>query len=571
MHSKSIISGEHEASILVVSSDAKGTPLICEEGLSFWGGVDPKSGKIIDTYHSQYGQLVRDRILIMPSSRGSCSGSGVLLELAIKGMAPSALIFKEKEDTLTLGVIVANYLFNCNLPIIRLCKKVYDVVAKSKSVQIKGKNLLADNFKFELEVPKEKELQLSDQEKKMLSGFHGEAVQLAMKILCKMAIAKQAKEFVVVTRVHIDGCILASESNLIFAEKMANMGAKVSVPTTTNAISIDLDNFQAKSKHSDFDLAAKRLADAYLEMGALPSFTCAPYQSDDRPCAGENIGWSESNAVIYANSVLGARTAKHPDFLDLFVALTGRAPLSDLYVDQNRKPDDIIHVDAFNKYDDTFWPMLGWLAGKKTPSSVPLLKGLEKQKPSPDNLRALCASFGTTSNAAMLHLAGVTLESKMQVKPNAKHYRITKNDFIQVWDTFNVGPTNIQLIALGSPHLSLQELQEFLFWMDGNQCSPNVKVMVTIGRDTKKQASATGMLNILEKLGIEVISDLCWCSITEPTFPSKVKTVITNSGKYAHYGPALSGREVRFGGLKECAEVAKSGYWKNQLPSWLID
>ena len=571
MHSKSRISGEHEASILVVSADAKGTPLICEEGLSFWGGVDPKSGKIIDTFHSQYGHLVRDRILIMPSSRGSCSGSGVLLELAIRGMAPSAIIFKEMEDTLTLGAIVANYLFNCNLPIIRLGKKVYDVVSKSKTVQIKGKNLLADNFKFELKVPKEKELQLSEQEKKMLSGSHGDAVQLAIKILCKMALAKEAKEFVEVTRVHIDGCIFASDANLIFAEKMASMGAKVSVPTTTNAISINLENFQAKTNHSDFDLAAKKLADAYLEMGALPSFTCAPYQSNDRPCAGENIGWSESNAVIYANSILGARTAKHPDFLDLFIALTGRAPLSDLYVDQNREPEDIIHVDAFSKCDDTFWPMLGWLAGKKTPNSVPLLKGVEKQKPSPDNLRALCASFGTTSNAAMLHLAGVTPENEMEAKLDAKHHRITKDDFIQAWDTFNIGPTNIQLIALGSPHSSLQELKEFLFWMDGNPCSPNVKVMVTIGRNTKKEASATGILHTLEKLGIEVISDLCWCSITEPTFPPKAKTVITNSGKYAHYGPALSGREVRFGGLKECAEVAKSGYWKNQLPSWLDD
>ena len=571
MHSKSSMSGEHEASILVVSSDAKGTPLICEEGLSFWGGVDPKSGRIIDTYHSQYGQLVRDRILIMPSSRGSCSGSGVLLELAIKGMAPSAIIFLEMEDTLTLGAIVANHLFNCNLPIIRLCKKAYNVVSKSKTVQIKGKNLFADKFKFELEIPREKELQLSEPEKKMLSGSHGQALQLAMKILCKMALAKKAKKFIEVTRVHIDGCIFASGSNLIFAEKMASIGAKVSVPTTTNAISVNFENFQAKTQHTEFDLAAKKLADAYLEMGALPSFTCAPYQSDDRPCAGENIGWSESNAVIYANSVLGARTAKHPDFLDLFIALTGRAPLSDLYVEQNRKPEAIIYVDAFSKYDDTFWPMLGWLAGKKTPHSVPLLKGLEKQRPSPDNLRALCASFGTTSNAAMLHLAGVTPENEMQAKLNARHYRITKDDFIEVWDTFNIGPTNIQLIALGSPHSSLQELKEFLFWMDGNQCNPNVKVMVTIGRETKKEASATGILQILEKLGIEVISDLCWCSITESTFPPKAKTVITNSGKYAHYGPALSGRQVRFGGLKECAEVAKSGYWKNQLPSWLDD
>ena len=138
--------------------------------------------------------------------------------------------------------------------------------------------------------------------------------------------------------------IYASPANLTFAETMAAMGGRVAIPTTMNAISVDRENWQAQKVPADFGEAASRLADAYVQMGARPTFTCAPYQGDDRPSAGEDIGWSESNAVIYANSVLGARSVKHPDFLDLFIALTGRAPLCGVYLEDNRKARMIIKV-----------------------------------------------------------------------------------------------------------------------------------------------------------------------------------------------------------------------------------
>ena len=157
-----------------------------------------------------------------------------------------------------------------------------------------------------------------------------------MRIICAMAAQQGAERLVDVTQGHVDGCIYASPANLTFAERMAAMGARVRVPTTMNAISVDRENWRAQGVPPSFGGPAARLADAYVRMGCRPTFTCSPYLLDGAPVAGEVVAWAESNAVVFANSVLGARTAKHPDFLDLCIALTGRAPLAGVYLDAAR-------------------------------------------------------------------------------------------------------------------------------------------------------------------------------------------------------------------------------------------
>lgn len=178
-----------------------------------------------------------------------------------------------------------------------------------------------------------------------------------------------------------------------------------------NAISVDHANWRAQGVPRRFGDPAQRLADAYVRMGCRPTFTCAPYLLDGAPGEGEAIAWSESNAVIYANSVLGARTAKLPDFLDLCAAITGRAPLSGVYLDANRQATRILDIDLPEGIDDAFWPLVGWLAGKAAPDRIPLLRGLAAAHSAPEALKAFCAAFGTTSAAPMLHVEGVTPES----------------------------------------------------------------------------------------------------------------------------------------------------------------
>lgn len=558
------------AALLIVPTDIEADVVVCSEGLSFWGGVDPNTGTVIDAHHDLLGVCLAGKIVLMPTSRGSCSGSGVLLQLALNDCAPAALVFSEDEEVLTLGALIARQMFDRFVGVLRLPQEKYEDLSKQQSAQIQGKRLISEDLSIDLHQVSQNDLKLTPIEEAMLGGENGKPVALAMEVICAMASAQGAKRLIDVTRGHIDGCIYAHDANRLFAETMADMDAKVAIPTTINAISVDRENYTKHDLPPDFAQAACRLADAYVRMGARPTFTCAPYLASDVPQLGEDIGWSESNAVIFANSVLGARTAKHPDYLDLFIALTGRAPLSGVYLSENRRPQIVIDVTAPEEFDDAFWPLLGWVTGCMAPDRSPLLKGLEHTAPSRDDLRALCAAFGTTSAAPMLHVANVTPEASMEPITDAGHATLTKVDLVVAWHELNTGSRKVDLIALGSPHFSLEETQKFAGLLKGKRRHPGVSVVITLGRDVYSQAQSEGLVDQLRSAGVQFYSDLCWCSIVEPMFPVDAKTLMTNSGKYAHYAPGLSGRNVRFGSLAACAEAATSGSVSPDPPRWIV-
>ncbi len=555
--------------ISVQPGTAHGPILATTQALSFWGGVDPATGSIIDVHHPLHGTSLTGRILMMPSSRGSCTGSGVLLDLALTGRGPAALIFSGDEDVLTLGALIAAEMFGCNLPVLRLNDAAFAALSAKGSAQITAGAIKAGGLSIPISPPATAALALSTRDLAMLSGDQGQAVQQAMRIICAMAANQGAARLIDVTQAHIDGCIYASPANLTFAQKMADMGAQVCVPTTMNAISVDRANWQAQGVPPGFGGPAARLADAYVTMGCKPSFTCAPYLLETVPGIGENIAWAESNAVVFANTVLGARTAKHPDFLDLCIALTGRAPLSGVYLDAPRQARLVLDVALPEAIDDAFWPLLGYIAGMKAPDCIPLLRGLAGAGAGPDDLKALCAAFGTTSAAPMLHIAGVTPEAAAADPGDAAIGTITRADMRAAWALLNAGPEAIDLVALGSPHFSLTECQRLATLLQGRIRHPQINVIVTAGRAVIGKAQADGTLAKLHASGVQVLPDICWCSISEPVFPPQTRALMTNSGKYAHYGPGLSGRAVRFGSMADCVDAALTGQAPLKLPNWL--
>lgn len=558
---------------LIVPAKVEGPILVCDDGLSVWGGVDPASGRIIDAHHPQHGQSLAGHVVMMPTSRGSCTGSGVLLGLAFAGTAPRALVFREAEDILTLGALVAQRLFGHGIAVLRLSTDDYDQLARESHATITGTRILAGGLDLPLDPVDATALTLTDADRAFLAGAHGDAARTAMDIIATMAAAQGARRLTDVTRVHIDGCIYASPAFLTFARAMADKGGRVRVPTTMNAISVDHANWRAQGVAEAFGLPASQLADAYVEMGARPSFTCAPYLLEDKPAAGEDIAWAESNAVVYANSVLGARTVKHADFMDLCIALTGRVAQAGVYLDANRAPRRIIDVsapeDGPTGIDDAFWPMLGWLVGQAAPDRIPLIRGLERLVPSDDDLKALCAAYGTTSAAPMLHIAGITPEADMPPAADADRVAIRPGDFARLWDGFNRGADKVDLVALGSPHFSVAECAAFANLMDGARVHPDVTTIITLGRGTLATIAATGIKARLEAAGVTIVPDLCWCSISEPVFPPSARVLMTNSGKYAHYAPGLSNRAVRFGSLAQCADTARTGTAPASPPLWI--
>ena len=550
----------------ILGGQAEGPVIATEESLSFWGGIDPATGRVIDVHHPLHGQSLTGAILLMPTTRGSCTGSGVILDLVLTGLAPAALVFCEAEDVVTLGALIAAEMFGKRLPVLRLSADAFAALAKSAQAQITDTQIVADTLTLPLTPPATAKLDLAPRDRAMLDGAEGIAAQQAMRIICAMAANQGAERLITITQGHIDGCIYASPANLTFAEKIADLGAKVRVPTTMNAISVDHANWRTQGVPPSFGGPAQRLADAYVRMGCQPTFTCSPYLLDTAPVQGEAIAWAESNAVIYANTVLGARTAKHPDFLDLCIALTGRAPLAGVYLTEHRAVQRVLAVDLPGAVDDAFWPLIGYLAGKAAPDRIPVLRGLAAAKPTPENLKALCAAFGTTSAAPMLHIEGVTPEADL-ISPNADHGQITCADMAAGWRLLNDGPETVELIAIGSPHASLLECRALADALAGRQTT--IATIVTAGRQVMQDARADGTLSRLEASGVQVLPDICWCSISEPVFPPGTRALMTNSGKYAHYGPGLSGRAVRFGSLGDCASAALTGHAPRTLPHWL--
>src|SRR6185503_11941098 len=204
-------------------------------------------------------------------------------------------------------------------------------------------------------------LELSAADREMVSGERGAAAQLAMSILVRMAPVYGASTLMDITQAHIDSTLYLGDATLEFAERLASLGARVAVPTTLNVSGVDECGWKDWAVSPDWAAKAARQMLAYEKMGATPTWTCAPYQTAMRPRFGQQIAWGESNAIAFANSVIGARTERYPDLLDICCAITGRVPAVGLHLTGNRAGQLLIRladVPITLQQDDQFFAVL---------------------------------------------------------------------------------------------------------------------------------------------------------------------------------------------------------------------
>ncbi len=561
---------------MLVDGRAEGPLLFSDTGLSFWGGVDPETGIVIDHAHPLHGSCLAGAVLAMPGGRGSCTGSAVLLQLIVNGLAPAAMVFSQREDILTLDVIVAEEVYGRSLPIAVLDPRDFARLQGRKSLRVEKGSVFepgaAPVTGHAISASTDR-LALTERDRELLSASVPHATSLAMRIVTRMARLDGAERLIDVAQVHVDGCIYIGPASLDFAEKLAGWGGRVVVPTSLNAISVDQARWREQGTDPARSQAASALADAYVRMGAAPTFTCAPYQLDGAPDRGEDIAWAESNAVVYANSVLGARTMKYPDFLDICIALTGRAPYAGCHIEENRKARLTVVVEPVAGCDDSFWPLLGYQVGLLAPNTIPVLTGLETAAPSDDDLKAFGAAFATTSAAPMFHIVGVTPEAPTYEAATGGAtlpiLTISRADLLAVWRSFNPAAGEpVELVALGNPHFSADECRTLAELCRGRKKHPDVTLTVTASRSTYGKIVESGIAVELEAFGATFVRDACWCTVMPPIVPPAARLILTNSGKYAHYGPGLSGKEVRFASLAGCVEAAVLGRCPD-TPAWL--
>lgn len=416
-------------------------------------------------------------------------------------------------------------------------------------------------------------MQLTEEEAVWARGESGPAMAMATRILAEMGRILGADRLIPVSSAHIDGCLYHGDSGVHFAERLVAGEGQVRVPTTLNVGALNLLKPEAGLMPPPQRAMALRLMQAYIALGCRQTWTCAPYQVGHRPAQGEDIAWAESNAVVFANSVLGARTNRYGDFLDICAALTGRAPRYGLHLPENRRATILVRTASLSetlKRSSVFFPVLGAWLGRTVGSEIAAIEGLP-QDTSEDALKALGAAAASTGAVALFHAIGVTPEAptlEAACGPDGPQHEIelTPDMVRQALATLSTTTRGEQLdvVALGSPHYSLPEIARFEAARQGRR----LKLPVTIctNRFVRDVLERQGKLAEMTGAGVEFITDTC--VVVTPILPPTGGVLMTDSGKFAHYTPPNTGYAVAYGSVTECVESAVAGRIVRNEETW---
>ena len=417
-------------------------------------------------------------------------------------------------------------------------------------------------------------LHLTPRDRAMLDGGHGPAAKMAMNIVIRMAEVAGARELLDISGAHIDSTVYIGEAGLEFAERLAGLGAKVSVPTSLNVSGLDEHHWKEWAVPNDWAEKAHRQMIAYQSMGTVPTWTCAPYQTEMRPIFGQQIAWGESNAIVFANSVIGARTERYPDLFDICCAITGRAPAIGLHLTENRAGQlllRLVGIPASLQERDDFYPVLGNLVGKVALDKIPVIEGMTV-KPSEDHLKAFGAATASSGGVAMFHMVGITpesptLEAALQGRTPEQTMEITLEDLHTSRRALSHTDSDLlHMVVLGSPHFSLEEYRHLAPMVAGKKLHPNVKFLITSSRAMTQIADRAGLVAPLKDFGAQITVDTC--ILTTPMLPPEIENLMTNSAKFAYYTPGLLGRKIAFGSLQDCVNSAIAGRILRDESAW---
>ena len=408
-------------------------------------------------------------------------------------------------------------------------------------------------------------LDLSSDDLEMLDGRDGAAIEMSMRIIVRLAETVKAKRLIDISSAHIDSCLYHGPSTIDFADRLVQLGAQVKVPTTLNVSSMDLLHPDLYRGDPEEALRGRQLADLYESMGCKPTWTCAPYLLEERPNFGDQIVWAESNAIVFANSVLGARTDRYGDLIDICAAITGRTPDAGLHLDANRYASlvyEVGHLPSSLFDHDEIFPLLGAFIGSTTGTQVPVVDGLNHLQ-SEYRLRALGAAAASTGSVGMFHVVGSTpeaptLDTALGNNTPQDIIKVSLEDLQMMRSklTSSTG-TALGTIALGTPHYSIDEFAILRSHILGNHKHPEIDFYVSAGRDVLLELELRGWADEFRSFGISLVSDTC--TYFTPILSNTDKPAMTDSGKWAYYAPSNLGVEVIFASTADCVVSAIAG------------
>jgi predicted aconitase len=387
----------------------------------------------------------------------------------------------------------------------------------------------------------------------MLSGEEGYAVQKSMQILVALGEIFGADRMIPVTSVQVAGVSYYNlgDAGLDYLENLAGKEAKAKVRTTLNPAGMDLGNWRELGIEESFATKQERVIKAFTKMGVSPSCTCTPYLVGNTPTLGEHIAWSESSAVAYANSVLGAMTNREGGPSALAAALTGRTSSYGMHLEANRKGQVKVKVDVNLKEVPDFGA-LGYAVGKRIGAKIPVFEGIPHA--SLEQLKSLCASIATYGGTALFHIQGITPN---QTELPAETQVITQNEIDEAYGALNDEASEVDFVALGCPHCTLDEIKTISALLEGKKVTR--EFWICTARQTMKLAEERGYAQTIRTAGAKFACDTC---MAVAPLKGRFNVLATDSAKACYYGRGTNDFKTRIGSLEDCVQAAVTGKWK---------
>lgn len=409
---------------------------------------------------------------------------------------------------------------------------------------------------------------LTKEEERMLDGEYGAAAQEAMSILVRIAEAYEAKRMVPARSAHVAAGLFPEEVE--WYERLLEGGAKFRCFTTRHPWGIDYDHFEEVGTVYGNTPEIKEIAEMIfsysLKMGAIPMGTCIQYLLGDFLLPGDAFSWTGSSGVVFANSVLGARGNMEGAVTNYCVAITGRIPEYGMLLDENRKGKVLVDCSGmdFSTFTDADYGALAFHVGKVVGDEIPVFVGLPR-KMTLEQLRAISSPLHVSGAVPMFHIPGLTPEAPTLEAASGgeklERVQVEMSEVKRAYDEIaTTGEDRLDMVSLGCPHLTYQEIREIAEFLEGKRVHEGVKLWVGTSYQVNVVADRAGWTQKIERAGGLLVTNLCM-GPGAPFAARGMRVVATNSPRSAYYDPGV---EHLYGSTRECLEAAISGRWRGR-------
>ncbi len=389
-------------------------------------------------------------------------------------------------------------------------------------------------------------MHLDEDDEKILNGEYGETRQKMMEILVALGKVYDADRLIPVTSAQVSGASYKTIGRWGLSW-LKELDARAVIPAVLNPIGMPREEWRdIGGITQEFAEKQREVLEAYHHLGIRPECTCTPYYLN-RTEYGEHLAWSESSAVVYANSVIGARTNREGGPSALAAAIIGKTPNYGLHLVKNRAPQIMIDLAGSDDGNSPFhhYGALGYIAGKKAGNLIAFFRGI---RPNRDQLKAMGAAMGATGAAALFHVEGITPESRVFdfETEGLRHVTIEGDEVAALFEDIDA-----DAVAIGCPHCSPRELHDIAGLLEGRKTTKPLFIFAARG----VMRAHNRLIAQIERSGARVYPDTCM--VVSPAM-ERFSTIMVNSGKAFSYIPNMCGAKARIGTLEECIQVATS-------------